>query len=140
MVCTCDKSSVLAYNTNAQTVSAGGTILFPTSQVTGCKINYAGSTNPAQSGCHGLYYVDVSANILGTTAGNVTVQLLNNGQPVNGALATITVADGSNYNVAFSTLIKVNRCVLTNTLNLSVQLLTTDATVESATISVIKVG
>lgn len=104
----------------------------------GCGNNFtAGSTNVSLNQ-PGTYRVTFNANITGTAAGLVVLQLLNNNVAVSGALASVTAAEGSTYNVSFDTIIKVNRsCACqNNTANLQVQLQTTTATLSNANITV----
>lgn len=102
-----------------------------------CGDNFTGGTNIILNQ-PGTYRVTFNADVLGTTAGLVVLQLLNNNIAVSGALASVTAAEGSTYNVSFDTIIKVNRsCACqNNTANLQVQLQTTTATLSNANITV----
>lgn len=102
-----------------------------------CGNNFTGGTNIILNQ-PGTYRVTFNADVLGTTAGLVVLQLLNNNVAVSGALASVTAAEGSTYNVSFDTIIKVNRsCACqNNTANLQVQLQTTTATLSNANITV----
>lgn len=140
------KSTLNAINTTAQALTANSLVTFTSANVTGQSIAFTAGTTPATLQKAGLYLVTFSANLLGTAAGNVTLQLLNNNNAVAGANATVTTADGDNYNVNFTTVVEVSGncscpCMTnTNNVNLQVQLQTTGVTVNTADLVIVKLA
>lgn len=135
------KSALNAVNTAAQTLTVGSLLNFSVNNVlTGCSIEHIAGATSIVLRKAGLYSVDFSANMLGGVAGVVTLQLLNKGVPVPGAVATTNITAGEARNVNFNTLFVVDPscCVVRNFANLQVQLLTTSATITNASISVVK--
>lgn len=128
-----------AYSTNLANAVVGNAIPFNTiasQQGKSC----CGTANDFIAGSttiqlkSGVYKVHVNADVLGTTAGVVTLQLTNNGTNVGGAVASTTTAVGSTYNIGFDTIIVVPcscKCV-SNNANLQVVLPSTSV---SATLS-----
>ena len=140
MVCN-RKSTLMAVNTAAQDVSANSFITYTTSNKTGCSICFTNGGN-AVTLKQGLYLINVSADLLGTAAGEATLQLIKNGTVVPGAAAAATLAAGDMSNVAFAAVIDVNpscRCV-DNTTMLQVQLQNIAATVDNAIMTVVKLA
>lgn len=136
--------SLSAYSTNLTGLVVPATIPFNNilsqsgNSNCNCGDNFsAGGTNVSLNK-PGTYRVTVNADILGTAAGIVALQLLNNNVAVPGALASVTTAAGTTYNAGFSTIIKVNRsCACqNNNANLQVQLQTTTATLSNVNITV----
>lgn len=87
----------------------------------------------------GYYAVDVSATVTAAVAGDVTLALTQNGVPVPGATAavTITTANTQTENMSITALVRVMCC---DTANLSVQVGGTAApTVENMAFRVVKV-
>lgn len=141
MNCNCNEKSTLnAINTTAQALTVNNFVAFASANVTGRSIVFSAGTVPAVLKKKGIYLVIMNANILGTAAGPVTLQLLNNNTAVNGANATVTTAAGDDYEVSFSTVVKVcgSCCCCDNTASLQVQLQTTDATINSIDLTVVK--
>lgn len=138
-----NKSTLNTSNSASQAIPVSGFVTFANNNVlTGCAISHAQGSSTVTLEKAGLYKVDFNANILGTAAGIVTLQLLNNNVAVAGALTSETFSVGTTDNVSFSTLIRVNPscpCVR-NISNLQVQLQTTAATLTNANITVIKVA
>lgn len=103
------KSSLDAVTVAAQTFTddAGGVIEFNQNNVlTGSSIFHFNGTNVRLLKA-GLYLVSVDADVLATAAGDVTLQLLNNGVAVPGAQATITAAAADTEHVSFTALVTV---------------------------------
>lgn len=136
------KSSLTAVNTSAQTLAVNSIVSLSELNRTGCGITFGGGTAPIRLKSGGLYLVDVTANILGTTAGVVTLQLLNNGVAVQGATASVTTSIGLAYNVHITALVDVlQSCNCQNNINnLQVQLLTTPAIVNSVRVDAVKLS
>lgn len=135
-----DKSALEAVNTTAQTVVADGLLTFETNTVlSGCSITHIAGSNTVKLGKRGLYMVAVNVDLSPTAAGDIAIQLLNNGVAVPGALATVTGAAGDTYSLALTALVRVlpSCCVIDNTSNLQVQV-TAAGTVTNANIVVVK--
>lgn len=137
------KSSLYAYNLASQTVTAGGPILFTNSNVTGCSIKQATTSN-SEIINPGLYDVSVSASVATTgTAGNISIQLFQNGVAVPGAISTANSTAATDVEaVSFSVPIVINPncCAVSNNLptDLSVVVTGVSATVTNPIISIIK--
>lgn len=143
------KSTAVIVATNAQTLAANDYVEFTSANnITGKNVVFNAGTSPINLKAPGLYLVLVNANLLGTAAGNVTLQLTDNGNAVTGANATVTTADGSNYAASFSSIIQVTpsgcccNCINpnVNTSNLQLQVLTTGVTVQNAAITIVKIA
>lgn len=135
-----DKSALTAVNTTTQTVVADGLLTYDTNTVlSGCSITHTAGSNTVKLGKRGLYLVSVNVDLSPTAAGDIAIQLLNNGVVVLGALATVTGAAGDTYSLAFTTLVRVlpSCCAIDNTSNLQVQV-TAAGTVTNANIVVVK--
>lgn len=135
-----DKSALEAVTTADQVVVADGVLNFETNTIlTGCSITHIAGSNTVKLGKRGLYLVSVGVDLSPTAAGDIAIQLLNNGVAVPGALATVTGAAGDTYNLAFTALVRVlpSCCVIDNTSNLQVQV-TEAGTVTNANIVVVK--
>lgn len=140
MVCN-RKSSLMAVNTTAQDLPIDGLITYATSNKTGCSIGFTNGSN-AVALRQGLYLVNVSADLLGTAAGEATLQLLKNGTAIPGAKAVTTLAAGGVSNVSFSAVIDVGpscQCV-DNTTTLQAQLQNIAATVNNTVMTVAKLA
>lgn len=142
--------TAISLNTNSpQALTVGSQIALPFVYLqTGCVKNVSSTGTGVKISKCGLYDVNFNADILGTAAGNVQLQLYevtaSNATPVAipGAEATVTVADGDTYSVAFSKTIHVNpSCpAVNNTTTLYVQLNTTAATISSANMNVTRLA
>lgn len=138
------KSTLNAINTTAQALTANSLVAFNSANVTGQSIAFTAGTTPAVLQKPGLYLVTVNANLLGTAAGAVTLQLLNNNSEIPGASATVTTADATNYTASITTVVEVPyTCPCTPTANnvsLQLQVQTTGVTVNSADLVVVKLA
>lgn len=140
MTCFSRKSSLTAVNTTAQPLTINNLVPLVELNKTGRSIEFNGGISPIKLLNSGLYLINVTANLLGTAAGIVTLQLLNNNTKVQGATASVTTAVGDTYNVSFTALIDIPpscRCS-SNVANLQVQLQTTDVTVSDISVAVVK--
>lgn len=139
---TCKTSTLVAVNTTDQALTAGDIIALNTQEKTGCNICFNGGTSPIRFNHTGVYLVSLSATMLGAVAGDVTIQLLNNGQPVLGAQATATMVVGDKNSLAFTTVIPALCCPNSayGTQNLQFQFLTNNATITDIIVTVVKVG
>ncbi len=136
------KSSCMAINTASQAVAANGMANFATSNTTGCSISYINGSNTVTLKNKGLYYVNVSAELIGTTAGTGTIQLLKNNTAVPGAQAAATLSSGDTANLSFAAVIDVLKSCdcINNKAALQVQLSGVGATVNNITMTVIKIA
>lgn len=90
----------------------------------------------------GYYYVSFNAVATSATAGDISIQLLNNSAVVPGALATMTVAADGSANLSFATLIRVlpSCCAIENTASLTLKNVGVEATYTTAAINIIKIN
>lgn len=110
------KSSLSIYNTASQTLATNTPVNFINAQKTGCSIQFNGTTSITLNR-PGLYYVNLSATgVESGTAGNITIQMYNNGVAVPGATATEYSGDTSSIeNLSFGAIIEVKpSCPSTN--------------------------
>ena len=132
-----------SYSLISQAVAADGTLSFDTTCVlTGCTVKHADGTPTFTLTKPGYYYVTFNGTITDTTAGNVTVELLNGGVAVPGATASATVAAATDeHSVAFATIIKVlpSCCAIDNTTTLTVANTGIAATYSVANINITKI-
>lgn len=142
-----NKTSISVSNTSSQAIAVGSKVALPNVDLqTGCISNVFSTGTGVRLNKCGLYNVEFNADILGTAAGNVQLQLYyvtaSNATPVAvpGAEATITVADGDTYSVSFSKIIHVNpSCpAVNNATTLYVQLNTTAATITNANMNIMR--
>lgn len=103
------KMALISTVTSAnQVLLAEELIKFDTNNVrTGCTITHAPGSNTVIITGAGVYKVHLTANIVPTATGVVELQLLRNGDEVDGALASATVVATAVTNVSFETYIKV---------------------------------
>lgn len=138
------KSTLNAINTTAQALTANSLVAFTSANVTGQSIAFTAGTTPATLQKAGLYLVTVNANLLGTAAGPVTLQLLNNNNAIAGASATVTTADATEYTASITTIIEVPcTCPCTptaNNVNVQLQVQTTGVTVNTADLVIVKLA
>lgn len=143
MNCVYQKSALDAVTVPSQTLAADGYVDFETNRVcTGCSVQHVAGSNTVNLINHGLYLVSVNADILPAAADPITLQLLNNGEAVPGAEATITGVVGDTAHVAFTTLVRVLKscpCVIDNRASLQVQI-TEAANVSNANIVAVKLA
>lgn len=113
-----------SYTSTSQAVLTGTAVNFNTNKIrTGCTVTHAEGTTTFSLNKPGFYFV--SFNGIGSTtadAGDVTIQMYQNGAPVIGALTTnnSTAATDIN-NFAFSTIVQVrpNCCAVNNNTSLT---------------------
>jgi hypothetical protein len=97
-----------SYSLISQAVVADGTLNFDTTRVlTGCTVKHADGTPTFTLTKPGYYFVTFDGVITGTTAGIVTVELLNGADAVPAALASTTVAAGETATLNFATIVRV---------------------------------
>ena len=97
-----------SYSLISQAVAADGTLNFDTTRVlTGCTVKHADGTPTFTLTKPGYYFVTFDGVITGTTAGIVTVELLNGADAVPAALASTTVAADETATLNFATIVRV---------------------------------
>ena len=97
-----------SYSLVSQAVAVDGTLNFDTTRVlTGCTVKHADGTPTFTLTKPGYYFVTFEGVITGTTAGIVTVELLNGTDAVPAALASTTIAADAVDTLNFSTIIRV---------------------------------
>lgn len=138
----CGKAAIYVANTNAQTVAAGGNISF------GSIVRRFGNDsccNPIINSVNGAvvlnecgyYAVTVRVTDAPTDAGAVTVTLNQDGNPVQGAVATNTAAAASAAtSVTISAIVRVIGCASST---LTAVLTAGAGSVTNATIDVVKI-
>ena len=143
MNCVYQKSALDAVTVPSQTLTADGYVDFESNRLqTGCSVQHVAGSNTVNLINHGLYLVSVNADIVPATAEPITLQLLNNGETVPGAEATITGVAADSAHVAFTTLVRVLKscpCVIDNRASLQVQI-TEAANVSNANIVAVKLA
>lgn len=99
---------ISSYSTISQAVAVDGTINFDTTRVlTGCTVKHADGTPTFTLTKPGYYFITFDGVISGTTAGIVTVELLNGVDAVPAALASTTIAAGDAATLNFTTIVRV---------------------------------
>ena len=97
-----------SYSIISQAVAADGTLNFDTTRIlTGCTVKHADGTPTFTLTKPGYYFVTFDGVITGTTAGIVTVELLNGADAVPAALASTTVAADTVETLNFATIVRV---------------------------------
>ena len=132
---------VNSYSLISQAVAADGTLNFDTTRVlTGCTVKHADGTPTFTLTKPGYYFVTFDGVITGTTAGIVTVELLNGADAVPAALASTTVAADAVETLNFATIVRVlPSCPsIDNTTKLSVANTGVATTFTSANINITK--
>ena len=112
-----------SYTITSQAVDVNDTLNFNVSRIlTGCTVKHTDGSASFVLAKPGYYYVTFNADVTGTTAGNVTAQLINGATPVPGASATSTIAVDGVENLAFATIVRVlpSCSVIDNTTTLTV--------------------
>ena len=111
-----------------QTLAVNSNLEFDINQIqTGCTATHTPGTTSFQLNKPGFYFVTFNAVATATTTAAtnpITIQLLNNGTNVSGALASgLSTAANSPINLSFSTLIQVKPscCAVNNTAILTLQ-------------------
>jgi hypothetical protein len=130
-----------SYSLISQAVAADGTLNFDTTRVlTGCTVKHADGTPTFTLTKPGYYFVTFDGVITGTTAGIVTVELLNGTDAVPAALASTTVAADAIETLNFATIVRVlPSCPsIDNTTKLSVANTGVATTFTSANINITK--
>ena len=99
---------ISSYSTTDQAVVVNGLVNFDITRIlTGCTVKHADGTPTFTLTKPGYYFVTFDGVISGTTAGVVTVELLNGADAVPAAIASTTVAATDVDTLNFSTIIRV---------------------------------
>ena len=99
---------ISSYSITSQAVAADGTLNFDTTRVlTGCTVKHADGTPTFTLTKPGYYFITFDGVISGTTAGTVTVELLNGTDAIPAALASTTVAADDVATLNFTTIVRV---------------------------------
>ena len=115
-----------SYSNVSKTFNANEVLTFTNNKIlTGCTVTHIEGTGKFVLNKPGYYYVSFNTNgSTSGTAGNMTVQLFNNGVAVPGAIATsYSGAVDQDENLSFSTIIRVlPSCrIVDNSVTLTVQ-------------------
>lgn len=114
-----------SYSNVSQDIAVDATIPFAINNIrTGCTATHVAGSATFSLNKPGFYYVTFNgdAAITGATAGNIVVELFNNGVAVPGAIATATSEAATDVqNLSFSKLIQVmpSCCAINNSTNLT---------------------
>ena len=143
MACKCyQKSSLEAITTRELAVNEGDYISFDINRIhTGTSISHAEGSPVVRLNSAGLYLVSFDGDFTITTAGSVSVQLLNKGVAVPGVQDTVSGTTAVPRGLHFTTLINVmpNCCAVDNSANLAVTI--SDAgTFSNANLTVVKMA
>ena len=96
------------YKAEPQAVAVGSPIVFGQNEVrTGCTVTHEVNDPIVELNRAGLYMVHFNASITGAAAGVATIQLVENGQNVPGAVIANTVTTTTVDNVAMTALVRV---------------------------------
>lgn len=100
------KSIVYSANTNTQTVNAGGVVNFgsPVRRY-GKKVNVTGGNLSVACG-----YYNIDTNFTFTATGDITIQLYKDGNPISGAVATLTGVADTVYNITIPCVVRQMCC------------------------------
>lgn len=132
---------ISSYSIISQAVAADGTLNFDTTRVlTGCTVKHANGTPTFTLTKPGYYFVTFDGVVSGTTAGTVTVELLNGADAIPAALASTTIAVDDEATLNFTTIVRVlPSCPsIDNTTKLSVVNTGVATTFTSANINITK--
>lgn len=135
---------ISSFNNTTQTLNTNQSILFNSNRIlTGCTITHSEGTGSFVLNKPGYYYVSFSGNgyTSGTTAGNISVTLFNNGSEVLGANASsYSTGEDIFRNLNFSTIIKVlpSCCYVDNTATLTFQNSGVEAIFENVNVNITK--
>lgn len=105
-MCNDCKGTLLAYNNANQVVTTNSTLSTPITTVEGCGVKF---NNAATISRAGTYLINISANALATAAGDIVLQLVNNGTNVPGAVAVVTGETTATENLSITYLITVKK-------------------------------
>lgn len=94
-----------AYSTN---ISVAQDVAVPLNNVRtkGCTVTMSGNSTISLNKC-GVYCVEMDAFGEAGEVGDITLQLVKDGVPVEGAISTVTGATGDNDTLSFKTLVQV---------------------------------
>lgn len=138
------KSTLRAYTQASQTVIANEDITFANSQKTGVSIDFTSGNSTIVLRKPGLYQITFDAfGVESGTAGNIVVQLYNNGVEVAGATDSIASTSETDVgNVHFTTIVEIpiSCCVINNIANLTIRNTGVGVVYGNTNVSVIKLA
>lgn len=111
----CYKSAVQFYNTTDQPILATNTITNPVTLALGARVTDTGiaidfNAFDLDVEASGLYRISANLEILGVTAGDITVALVDNGQILQETVRDVTVTADATTIVPLETVIAINVC------------------------------
>ena len=131
------RSMIYTANTATQTVPVGGTVaLGQEVRKSGCGLVSGGSSIVAKTNMPVLVTVSVTA--APSAAGAVTVALYRDGVAIPGATATQTVAANGTASLAFSAIVRGQRCACADASTLTVVLLGTASDVSNVAVTAVE--
>ena len=132
------RSAIYVANISAQNVLEDGVISLGTIiRRFGCNLGLAG--NGIQIQGPGYYDIDASITLTPTAAGTVTIEVLKDNVPIQGATASFTVEADSIYTLPISALIRENCPCCDGLSNLTFILRDNDAEVNNVAVIVEKI-
>lgn len=131
------KSCLKTYNATTQTLTANAPVIYNGNAIlTGTAISHVvGSPDIVLK--KGLYQVNISLDVQSNSAGDMGVQLVQDGVVLPADVATITVAEDTVYHISLPSVVYVARCCPLMGSVLQVRL-TAAGMVANANISVVK--
>lgn len=130
-----------SYTITNQSVAVDDTLNFNVTRIlTGCTVKHVDGSASFTLTKPGYYYITFNADVLGTAAGNVTVELINGSVAVPGATATTTIAIGETETIAFATIVRVlpSCATIDNTTTLTILNTGVEVTYTNANINITK--
>lgn len=132
---------ISSYSLN-KTIAVNDTLEFDFNRIlTGCTVKHAEGTSTFVLSKPGYYYITFNGTITDTTAGNVTVQLLNGATAIPGATASATIAAATDETtIGFATIVRVlpSCSAIDNTTNLVLSNTGIEATFSSINLNITK--
>lgn len=131
--------------TTDQDVLANGLLDFNTNVVQNyctCALSHVAGSTTIDIKRFGVYLVSVNVDVTPTAAGDIAIQLLDNGVAVQGATSGITGVAATRATLSFTSLVKVMKScpgLIDNQSNLQVAL-TNAGTVNNASMTVVQVA
>jgi hypothetical protein len=109
---------ISSYTITNQTVDTDVTLAFNINKIkTGCTVTHAEGTPTFSLNKPGYYFISFDASAAGTAAGDVVVQMYENGVPVADAITTMNSTAATDIgNLSFTTIVQVRPscCAINN--------------------------
>ena len=132
-----------SYTNTTQTFNTNEILTFATNKIiSGCSVVHTEGTGSFLLKKPGYYYIFFNASGAAETAGNITVQLLNNGEVVPGAVTSgYSAANANAEALGFSTILKVlpSCACIDNSATISLQNTGVEATFSNLNIIITKI-